>query len=192
MSVPPVPHRDEQTSAVPHLSPGPVRSHEFVLRTVLDPNHLDSNGKLANAISLDDIRTRGWSVDRTKYSSLWNIKRFHRSLLERKPDICGLFVLRVSVLDLRSLIDSKSNNQAFVVVDTAQLWRPGHADVLAFDSNTKESAARALRTALLQSLPDPIDAARGFHSTDRYGYARGLLKQCGAILRSCFQRMRRS
>jgi hypothetical protein len=183
--LPPELHRDENKSARPWLSPGLVRSDEIVLRTVLDPDHL-KDGKLASAaISLHDIRFRGWSTDRKYFTCLWRIRLFHSRWKQRNPNIARFYVLQVPVEVIR-LPDPTTGHQEFVVTDTAMWLNPAHAAVL-LSGPKGEGAARGFRSNLLQRLPHYVDAAEAFASAGNFGYLRGMARQLGAMLISAFR-----
>jgi hypothetical protein len=189
--VPPEPDRDEHKSAAPRFSPGVVRSDEIVLRTVLDPDHLEPNGKLAlAAIALEDIRFRGWSVDRKCFTSFRRVQSEHFAWKRRKPHLQKIHVLPIAVSDIRS-VGNTTGQQHFVVTDTS-VWRnPAHADVL-LSSRQGEGAARGFRTQLFQKLPPYTDLATTFDTTENLGYLRGMFWQLIAILRSAFRRAPKS
>ena len=173
--------RDEKKSASPWFSPGLVSSEEIILRTVLDPDHLKKDGKLADAaISLEDIRVRGWSVDRKRFTSPWAIKLFHSRWKRKKPAISKFYVLPILVRDLRYR-DETTGIQEFVAVDAALWFKPSHAAVL-LSRLQPPSAARKLRTDLIQKLPRYVDVSRAFNSGDRCGYTRGLIWHLRTLL----------
>jgi hypothetical protein len=184
--LPQEPHRDERKSAAPCLSPGLVRSEEIVLRTVLDPDHLEPDGKLKlAAISLEDIRFRGWSVDRQRFTSVRQVRLFHFEWRKRNPHLRTCYVLSIPVSQIRQR-NPQNGVQEFVVIDTA-LWRkPAHATVLLSSLQT-EGAARKLRNDLLKKLPPYVDVTQAFDSADKHGYLRGMFSQVAAILVSPFR-----
>lgn len=186
------PHRNEQTSAAPCFSPGPVQSYEFVLRTLLDPDHINDDGTLKPAaIALEDIHKRGWSVDRTGFTSPWRIKLFHYRWKKRKPDIRRFYVLRIPVSDIRNIRDGTTNRQEFAVIDTASFLSPAHAEVLLSTGGSySKSVLRSFRTKLIPKLPTRIELSEAFDHTEKCGVARGILRQLGAILRSPFRCLR--
>jgi hypothetical protein len=178
--------RDEKKSASPWFSPGLVTSEEIILRTVLDPDHLKQDGKLADAaISLEDIRIRGWSVDRKRFTSPWAIELFHSRWKKRKPAINRFYVLPILVRDLR-FRNHATGMQEFVAVDAALWLKPSHAAVLLARPQA-QSAARKLRSDLIQILPRYVDVSRAFDRRERYGYARGLIHHLRALLFMTFR-----
>ncbi len=174
------PHRDERKSAATWLSPGLVHSDEIVLRTILDPDHL-KDGKLASAaISLEDIRFRGWSVDRRHFTSSWRVRLSHSGWKRKRPSIRKFYVLPVPVSEFRQP-NPTNGHQDFVVTDTAVWLNPAHAAVL-LSGPRGEGAARGFRTQLLRKLPPYVDIGVAFAPTDNRGYLRGMLRQFAAIL----------
>lgn len=184
--MPQEPHRNEGKSAAPWFSPGLVSSDETVLRTVLDPDHLEPDGKLKlAAIALQDIRSRGWSVDRQKFTSLRQVRLFHFAWRKRNPNVRKFYVLSIPVSEIRRRIP-QNGVQDFVVIDAA-LWRkPAHAVVLLSSAQT-QGAARKFRNDLLKRLPPYVDITEAFDAIDKYGYLRGMLRQFVAILVSTFR-----
>jgi hypothetical protein len=184
--LPKEPHRDERKSASPWLSPGLVRSNEIVLRTVLDPDHLEADGKLASAaISLQDIQHRGWSVDRKYFTGLWRLRLFHSGWQKKRPNIRKFYVLPIPVDKIR-YSEPTTGQQDFVVIDSAMWLNPAHSAVL-LSGPRSQGAARGLRNNLLRKLPPYVDISEAFASSDRGGYMRGMLRQLAAILISPFR-----
>lgn len=179
--MPQEPHRDEQKSAVLWLSPGLVRSKEVVMRTILDPDHLKADGKLASAaIALDDIRFRGWSVDRKAFTSLWKLKNAHSAWRTKKPKVRNIYVLPIPVSEIRTA-NPATGDQDFVAIDAAMWLNPAHAVVL-LSKPQSEGAARGLRNDLLKKLPQYVDLNVAFNPQRKHGYKIGLLLQFAAIL----------
>jgi len=162
-----------------------------VLRTVLDPDHLEADGKLASAaISLHDIRFRGWSLDRKYFTSLWRIRLSHSGWKSKKRSIRKFYVLPIRVGEIRHP-DETTGQQEFVVTDTAVWLNPAHAAVL-LSVPRGESAARRFRNNLLRKLPPYVELKEAFESTDKRGYLRGMLSQFAAILVSPFRYISRA
>jgi hypothetical protein len=182
----PYPHRDEGSSASRWLSPGLVTSDEVVLRTILDPNHLGAHGVLApTAMSLADIRSRGWSVDRKQFTSLRRVRSAHRKWKKNNPEIRKFYVLPIPTALIR-LPNAKTGLQETVVTDAALWWNPAHA-VLLSAVPIGESVARGLRTSLFLRFPPYIEVRDAFGSNDRRGYFKGMRKQLAAILAAPFR-----
>ena len=173
------PHRDENRSASPWFSPGLVHSDEIVLRTVLDPDHLKSDGGLKSAaIPLDDIQLRGWSLERRNFSSIRQVRLFHAAWQRRKPHL-AFHVVPVIAKSIRKLA-SGHGSQTFVVTDTATFCKPAHAQVLLSKPQTP-SLARKFRNELIHVLPPHVDVTEAFKSCGKWGYVRGMFAQLVAI-----------
>lgn len=177
---PPI-HRDETRSASPWLTPGLVASREVIIRTILDPDHLGPDGKLAAAaIALEDIRFRGWSVDRKLYTSPWRIKLSHSRWRRKKPHLRDIYALPVAAKDLRQP-DPATGRPAFVVIDAALWLNPAHATVLLAEQ-LGQGAARGLRNKLVQQLPPYVDVKEVFASGSKFGFSRGMFRQVASIV----------
>lgn len=185
------PHRSESKSAASRYSPGLVESTEIVLRTILDPDHLEGGTLKQAAISLDDIRFRGWSVDRKKYSALRQLNSFHLKWKEerralQKPQINKFYVLPILVSEIRLSPENKC--QEFVVTDSALCGKPGHASVL-LSTPHAQSSARKIRDRFLDRLPKYVDVENVFNPEDKSGYIWGMLSQSVVFL-GCLRRFR--
>jgi hypothetical protein len=179
------PHLDENTSAAPRFSPGVVRADELVIRTVLDPSHLEPDGRLKPAaIALQDLQTRGWSVARRSFTSARRVRAAHSRWQERDPSIKRCYVMPIKVLDLRR-VDPFSGQQNLIVLDTAAWLSPDHASVL-LSARMSQSVARSIRDQLIQTLPPYTDLEKAFGPGADFGFARGMWKQLVAIMRHAF------
>jgi hypothetical protein len=180
------PHRSESKTSAPRYSPGLVQSDELVLRTILDPDHLEAGGQLKlAAISLEDIQFRGWSVDRKKFTSLRQLKIFHQDWKNRKPQIDRFYVLPVSANAIR--LNPDGGYQEFLVTDAALCFKPGHAAVFAAKAGPQppsKSRLRQLRNELLEKLPPYVDAGQVFEPLEKFGYVWGMFRQSAVFLAS--------
>ena len=61
------PHLDESTTGATGISPGPVGDEEILLREILNPGHVVGGALKPAAISLTDLKERGFSVHRLEY-----------------------------------------------------------------------------------------------------------------------------
>lgn len=176
------PHRDESTSAARWLSPDLVRNEETVIRTIFDPHHIESGALSPAAISLDDLRLRGWSVDRKGYTSLWRVKLSHRQWRTRKADINRCYVIPIIVGDLRAGC-RLDQNQTFSVTDAALCSNSAHAAIL-LSVRSGEGLARKARTALMGFLPPYVEVSAAFSNQDKWGWSRGIIFQARAVMRA--------
>jgi hypothetical protein len=184
--VPDQPHIDERKSASPRFSPGLVSSNETVFRTILDPDHLEPDGKLRPAaISLKDIQSRGWSVDRKRFTSLRQLRLAHAARKRKNPLLRKCYVLPVGVRVIREP-DQITGVRNYVVTDTA-LWRnPAHASVL-LSAPHSEGTARGLRNNLLKNLPPYVELESVFDSGGKLGYVIGMFRQTVSVLVGSFR-----
>ena len=74
------PHLDEAATAAPGISPGPVTDAEFLLREMLNPDHVVEGEVRPSAVSLRDLRERGFSVNRMDHVSQHFVERALRNL----------------------------------------------------------------------------------------------------------------
>ena len=165
------PHRDERSSASRWFSPGLVQDNEVVLRTIFDPHHLEGGVLAPAAVALSDLRFRGWSVDRKKFTSLWKLKLSHRGWIKKKRDLDRCLVIPVDVRSVRSF--SENQIQTFSVTDFALASNPAHAAIL-LSTKSGEGAARKARSTLMNCLPAHVEASKVFSRNDRWGWSRGI------------------
>ncbi|MGB9115386.1 hypothetical protein [Bradyrhizobium sp.] len=177
------PHRDEKSSASPWFSPGLVGDNEVVLRTIFDPHHLDGGVLAPAAISLSDLRVRGWSVDRKRFTSLWKMKLSHRGWMTKKQGLNRCLVLPIEVGAVRAFKDQQ--NQIFSVTDMALCANPAHAAIL-LSTKGGDGAARKARSTLMKCLPKHVEVSEAFAVKDRWGWSRGVLLELITVLRTIF------
>jgi hypothetical protein len=148
----------------------------------LDPEHLELDGRLSSAaVSLDDIEFRGWSVDRKKFTSIRQLKLFHQSWKERKPNINRFYVVPINVKDIRS--NCGNGPQVFVVTDAAVCNKPCHAAVLLSTTGKRpKSELRQFRTELLEKLPRYVEVDQVYNPIEKYGYVWGMFIQSMVFL----------
>ena len=180
------PHRDERTSASPWFSPGLVRDDEIILRTILDPHHVENNTLSPAAIALADLRERGWSVDRKTFTSAWRIRLDHKRWGKRKSDLRKCWVVPAAVGDVRKLI--ADDQKLFVITDHASPLNPAHGSLL-LATKSSQGAARKARDILLRALPSYISLEHCFTPQEKYGWWRGVLLGYSASVRQLWQLM---
>jgi len=164
------PHLDEHVSAAPDISPGIVADDEYLLRELFNPQHIDDGGQvLVTAISLKDLRHRGFSVNRIRYVSRDFIKSSVGERLSRprhgrpwRDEGVAKFATR----QIRQI--QTQGEQAFVVIDTALPENPGHASIYVTKPQMGEAYARELRKLLLPLLQDRMSIEQAFNSFRLY------------------------
>lgn len=160
-------HRDERESAAPGLSPGVVEGDELLLREMFNPEHVRDGKVIERAVSVDDLRIRGFSVHRMKYVDPAWIKAAIAIRLA-KPRPGGTWydegVARLAAGRVRKL--RMDGRQAFVVIDTALEDNLGHASIFAADSSIGRAYARKLRTLLLSLLQERMSVDDAYANVD--------------------------
>lgn len=155
-------HLNEHISAASGLSPGPVEDDELLLRELFNPQHVRNGELLPTAISLQDLRSRGFSVHRMKYVLTEFVKASMEKRLSRPrkgEPWKNKGVAKLKTLEVRQL--RVDDCQAFVVIDTAQQNNRSHASIYAAASGKGDAQARELRRLLLPLLQKrmPVDKA---------------------------------
>ena len=137
--------------AAPDLSLGPVRDEEILLREIFNPQHIKDGVLLERAVSLEDLRSKGFSVHRKEYVTEEFIRAMidERLLRPRKEapwEAEGVATIETSKVRQVCVDDER----AFVVIDTANEDNRGHASIYA--AKCDEAHARELRKHLLPFL----------------------------------------
>ena len=157
------PHLDESTTGAPGISPGPVGDEEHLLREILNPDHMVAGEIQSSAISLADLRERGFSVHRLEYVTRKFIEDGINHRLVRPFQGQRRMSEGVARLTARAVREIRDNgNQAFVVIDTATWSNWGHASIYLSNIGLKESLARGLRNRLLPLLESRVSVAEAF------------------------------
>ena len=157
------PHLDEHVSAAPGLSPGIVADDELLLREMFNPQHVRDGKLLPSAISLHDLRSRGFSVHRMKYVSLAFVKVSMEARLSRPRKDEPWKSEGVAKLDAREVRQlCVDDEQAFVVIDTALKDNRGHASIYAAEPGKGDAYARELRFLLLPLLQHRMTVDEAF------------------------------
>lgn len=148
-----LPHLDEGNSAAPCVSPGTVRDEEFLLRELFNPQHIVDGKLIESAISLQDLRQRGFSVHRMKHVRADFIKASMEERLSRPRKGTPWTNEGVAKLTAQAVRQLRlDDQQAFVVIDTAVEDNPGHASIYAAEPEKGDPYARELRSLLLPLL----------------------------------------
>lgn len=160
-----IPHLDEDTTAAPGISPGPVAGEEILVREILNPDHVVDGEVQPSAISLTDLRGRGLSVHRLRYVT----QKFVEDSIEEKLTRTFQGKLRVAEgvarFTARSIREIRDKDiQAFVIIDSATQSNAGHASIYLSKVGTKDSLARGLRNKLLPLLGNRVSVREAFAS----------------------------
>ena len=158
-----VPHLDEATTAAPGLSPGTITDEEFLLREVLNPDHVKNGEIQPSAIPLQDLKVRGYSLHRLHYVTRKFVEdsvldKLSRPLTGKTRALEG--IARFTARTVREIRDD--GRQVFVVIDTAKPSNRGHASIYLSDIDMKDSRARSMREKLAPLLEARIPLAEAF------------------------------
>ena len=157
-------HLDESISAAPDFSPGVVKDSEPLLRALFNPEHVQQGKVLARAISLRDLRERGFSVHRIRYVSYDLVLSFINGVLSRPRSGEPWAEAGVATLHTAPVRNFQVNGQrALVVIDTATSENPGHASIYAAQPEQGDAHARELRALLLPLLQARISLTDAFN-----------------------------
>ena len=157
------PHLDEATTAAPGVSPGPVKDEENLLREMLNPDHVVGGEVRPTAVSLRDLKERGFSVNRMDHVTRVFIDRAINQRLTRPFQGMSRVsegVARFTTGAVREIRDN--GNQGFVVIDAATESSRGHASIYLSDVQVNDSHARGLRSRLLPLLENRMSVAEAF------------------------------
>ena len=157
------PHLDETVSAAPDVSPGVVWDDEMLLRALFNPDHIKDGVLQVAAISLRDLQSRGFSVNRLSYVTSELVDDGINRLLARRPGGEPRYsegVARFSAGTVRSI--QVDDAQAFVVIDTALPGNVGHASTYLSEVSMPQSQARRMRERLLPLLQRRMPVAAAF------------------------------
>lgn len=161
------PRFDETQTAAPGISPGIVKDDEFLLREMFDPEHIENGEVIERAISIKDLRQRGFSVHRMKYV-LEDIVRESvkkkESKVRAKDPWRSEGLAKILALEVRKLRDDDGEN-AFVIIDTAHEENKAHASIYIAKCKLGERPARKLRNLLLPLLQNRISLDEVFNQT---------------------------
>ena len=157
------PHRDENVSAAPDISPGIVQVNEGLLRGLFNPDHVKEGEVLPTAIPLADLDKRGFSVHRLSHVNQDLLQHSIDKILSRmsgghRRKFEG--VARLETYAVRAL--TIEGARAFVVIDTALPCNAGHASIYAAKPSLKPSHLRELRKLLLPLLQSRMSVAEVF------------------------------
>ena len=156
-------HLDERSSAQPDFSPGTVLDEEWLLRSLLNPDHIVDGQTKPSAIPLRDLQKRGCSVDRLAHVTPEFVNKSINRWLARTSggrERRSEGVARFTAGNVREFKDG--GEQIFVVIDTALSCNRGHASVYLADSQMKESRARRMREKLLPLLANRMSVEMAF------------------------------
>ena len=157
------PHLDETTTAAPGISPGTVTDEEWLLREILNPDHVKDGELQPSAIPLKDLQERGFSIHRLQYVTSKLIEDAINKKLARTSEGKTRVLEGVACFTARSVRDiNDDGNKTFVVIDTAKPFNKGHGSIYLFNIEMKGSKARSMRGKLLPLLEKRVSVSEVF------------------------------
>ena len=136
---------------------------EVLLREVLNPDHVKDDKVQPSAVSLDDLRKRGFSIHRLKYVTEALVEdSINKKLVKivQGNQRTSEGVARFTARCVREISDD--GDRVFVVIDTAKLSNKGHASIYLFDVFMGQSRARKMRGKLLPLLENQVSLTQAF------------------------------
>jgi hypothetical protein len=132
----------------------PVADDEWLLRLHFSPLHFNDGQLVASAISLSDLKDRGFSVDRESIVDIQTIQSRAQSQSDKNPEQRETpYLSRFNCAPVRQLkFDDKD---AFHVVECPIDNNPGHAHILSAQT-LKKGSLRKLRLLLLEQLQQEL------------------------------------
>lgn len=142
---------DENRSISPGHSPGPVKNSEKLLRVLHQPEHIKDGELIETTISLKDLKSKGFSVDRKAYINPESLREKVAGQVRRNPENReASFSSELFCGNLRELF-SEGKRDFLIVDEINEKETPvnrAHASI--YSANvTGDSGLRRLRSKLL-------------------------------------------
>jgi hypothetical protein len=142
---------DDELRPQSAYSPGVVKDEEELLRIIFYPEHIVDNIVQPSAIALDDLRSRGFSVDRRQYVQHDVLQRNIDNLRNRQQEARQVgYIAQLQCRTVRNIHDDNAE-RAFIVIDTAYEINIAHASIYSARPRT-DAHLRRLRNRLLVLL----------------------------------------
>jgi hypothetical protein len=132
-------------------SPGLVRNEETLLRAMFHPEHIREGKVIEAAIPLNDLRSRGFSVDRRDFAQCAALHAIIAGLMTRHPDLRQVSMVAHFLCESVRQFGDSQEIRAFLVIDTACPTHVSHASIYAAHPGP-DSNLRKLRSLLLPLL----------------------------------------
>jgi hypothetical protein len=132
-----------------------VPSDEWLLRLHFSPEHLSNGELIPTAISISDLKERGFSVDRESIVDPAVIEARAISQQQKVPEKRETpYLSRFECISIRRI--KYGNGIAFDVFISPTDENPAHAHILSAQKKLGKAELRKLRDLLLQELQTPI------------------------------------
>lgn len=141
----------EKTSQSRNPSPGVVGSGETLLRTGYHPEHTEDGMITSRAIPSEDLKERGFSVDRKEMVTRTVLRRRAENQMNNRPDLRKEAVISpFNCGDVRAI--AYEGTRALIVVDSATPDNPAHASIYSLYGG--DGRLKKIKTLLLPFLQD--------------------------------------
>lgn len=145
---------DEGRSVSPHSSPGPVESHEALLRIVYEPEHIVNGRLIPAAIPAEDLKSRGYSTDRCNYKDELLMRERAGTQMARKPEERReKRISRFGCLDMRNIQIEEGRRDLIIVDEIKEDERINIAHASLYSAYRKGKAAiKELKQEMLEYM----------------------------------------
>ena len=136
------------------FSPGVVEDEEPLLRLLYVPEHVVNDVVIETAIPLDDLKSRGLSLDRMTFAKKEIIQeRMDKQMIKDPVKRQEASLAKFCCSDIRSIVDPDTGDRKNLVIDDAMEANIAHASIFSHKEMGK-GALRKQRTVLLEYLQD--------------------------------------
>jgi hypothetical protein len=149
-----MPRYTQEDEQIPHSEFGIVKDEEYLLRILYEPEHILNGSILETAISLTDLKEKGFSLDRESYVDNIVIQQRITTQTDRNPTQRQSNVItKFKCVDVRSISDEAMNERLFIIIDDIPPDNnQAHAAIYSSKENLGRGALRKLRWQLLPIL----------------------------------------
>lgn len=134
-------------------SPGIVQNQETLLRAMFQPEHIVDGKVIVTAIALEDLKDRGFSIDRFSCACRTKLESIINQQMTKKPDRRQACTIARFLCHHVREIHTSEGERAFLVIDTACHCHISHASIYAARPHGK-AYLRQLRGLLVPILQD--------------------------------------
>ncbi|WP_394754372.1 hypothetical protein [Crenothrix sp.] len=147
-----MPRYTQEDEKIAHSEFGVVKDEEYLLRIIYAPEHIRDDLVIESAIALDDLSTRGFSLDRDAYKNDSAIQQRISTQSDKQPDQRQTyFIAKFQCISVRDMLD-EANKRAFIVIDDVHDDNKAHASLYSAKANLGKGILRKLRSQLLPLL----------------------------------------
>lgn len=145
----------------------PIDSSETLVRLTFNPESYDSNGFKNTAVSLQDLKERGFSLDREAYTHRECIEERIAAQKENKPEDRQFAIFSMmNCIDITSIVN-EDGSACFDLIPSPDLDTKnfGHAHLLSAGAVKSDSYLRKMRVLLFPLLSKCIK-----HNLDDFSF----------------------